>query len=120
MKKLQGIAVSAGVAIGEAMVMDTEGFRIPRQDFLPGLGHMPDNPFPNTDSHRGGIALRPAVEMRRTGAGAEMQQLLVRFEGQQRHIIEVKRFLDQAGDAAGGAAGVPERGPLLRGHGVSA
>jgi len=31
MKKLQGIAVSAGVAIGEAMVMDTEGFRIPRR-----------------------------------------------------------------------------------------
>ncbi len=31
MKKLQGIAVSPGVAIGEAMVMDTEGFRIPRR-----------------------------------------------------------------------------------------
>jgi phosphoenolpyruvate-protein phosphotransferase (PTS system enzyme I) len=31
MKKLQGIAVSPGVAIGEAMVVDTEGFRIPRR-----------------------------------------------------------------------------------------
>jgi phosphotransferase system enzyme I (PtsI) len=31
MQKLQGIAVSPGVAIGEAMVMDNEGFRIPRQ-----------------------------------------------------------------------------------------
>ena len=31
MKKLQGIAVSPGVAIGEAMVMDKEGFRIPRR-----------------------------------------------------------------------------------------
>ena len=30
-KKLQGIAVSPGVAIGEALVMDTEGFRIPRR-----------------------------------------------------------------------------------------
>ena len=31
MQKLQGIAVSPGVAIGEAMVVDTEGFRIPRR-----------------------------------------------------------------------------------------
>jgi len=31
MKKLKGIAVSPGVAIGEALVMDTEGFRIPRR-----------------------------------------------------------------------------------------
>lgn len=31
MKRLQGIPVSPGVAIGEALVMDTEGFRIPRQ-----------------------------------------------------------------------------------------
>ncbi len=31
MKKLQGIAVSPGVAIGEALVMDNEGFRIPRR-----------------------------------------------------------------------------------------
>jgi len=31
MKKLQGIAVSPGVAIGEALVVDTEGFRIPRR-----------------------------------------------------------------------------------------
>lgn len=31
MRKLQGIAVSPGVAIGEALVMDTEGFRIPRR-----------------------------------------------------------------------------------------
>jgi len=31
MQKLQGIAVSPGVAIGEAMVVDNEGFRIPRQ-----------------------------------------------------------------------------------------
>ncbi len=31
MQKLQGIAVSPGVAIGEAVVMDTEGFRIPRR-----------------------------------------------------------------------------------------
>jgi phosphotransferase system enzyme I (PtsI) len=30
-KKLQGIAVSPGVAIGEALVMDAEGFRIPRR-----------------------------------------------------------------------------------------
>jgi phosphoenolpyruvate-protein phosphotransferase (PTS system enzyme I) len=31
MQKLQGIAVSPGVAIGEALVMDNEGFRIPRR-----------------------------------------------------------------------------------------
>ncbi len=31
MQKLQGIAVSPGVAIGEALVVDTEGFRIPRR-----------------------------------------------------------------------------------------
>ncbi|HIQ21490.1 MAG TPA: phosphoenolpyruvate--protein phosphotransferase [Planctomycetes bacterium] len=31
MKQLRGIAVSPGVAIGEALVMDTEGFRIPRR-----------------------------------------------------------------------------------------
>lgn len=31
MQKLQGIAVSPGFAIGEAMVVDTEGFRIPRR-----------------------------------------------------------------------------------------
>lgn len=31
MQKLQGIAVSPGVAIGEALVMDAEGFRIPRR-----------------------------------------------------------------------------------------
>ncbi len=31
MQKLQGIAVSPGVAIGEAFVMDNEGFRIPRR-----------------------------------------------------------------------------------------
>ena len=31
MQKLQGIAVSPGVAVGEAMVMDKEGFRIPRR-----------------------------------------------------------------------------------------
>lgn len=31
MQKLQGIAVSPGIAIGEALVMDIEGFRIPRR-----------------------------------------------------------------------------------------
>ncbi len=31
MRRLQGIAVSPGVAIGEALVMDNEGFRIPRR-----------------------------------------------------------------------------------------
>ncbi|MGC3966029.1 MAG: phosphoenolpyruvate--protein phosphotransferase [Pirellulales bacterium] len=31
MQKLQGIAVSPGVAIGEAFVLDNEGFRIPRR-----------------------------------------------------------------------------------------
>lgn len=31
MQRLQGIAVSPGVAIGEALVLDTEGFRIPRR-----------------------------------------------------------------------------------------
>jgi len=31
MQKLQGIAVSPGVAIGEALVLDDEGFRIPRR-----------------------------------------------------------------------------------------
>ncbi len=31
MQKLQGIAVSPGVVIGEALVMDNEGFRIPRR-----------------------------------------------------------------------------------------
>ncbi|MCA9237001.1 MAG: phosphoenolpyruvate--protein phosphotransferase [Planctomycetales bacterium] len=34
MQRLQGIAVSPGVAIGEALVVDNEGFRIPRR-FLP-------------------------------------------------------------------------------------
>ena len=34
MERLQGIAVSPGVAIGEALVLDNEGFRIPRR-FLP-------------------------------------------------------------------------------------
>ncbi len=34
MIRLQGIAVSPGVAIGEALVVDNEGFRIPRR-FLP-------------------------------------------------------------------------------------
>jgi phosphoenolpyruvate-protein phosphotransferase (PTS system enzyme I) len=31
MQRLQGIAVSPGVAIGEALVMDSEGFRIPQR-----------------------------------------------------------------------------------------
>ena len=31
MQKLQGIAVSPGVAIGEAFVLDNEGFRIPHR-----------------------------------------------------------------------------------------
>ncbi len=31
MQELQGIAVSPGVAVGEALVMDNEGFRIPRR-----------------------------------------------------------------------------------------
>ena len=31
MQQLKGIAVSPGVAIGEALVMDNEGFRIPRR-----------------------------------------------------------------------------------------
>lgn len=31
MQRLEGIAVSPGVAIGEALVMDNEGFRIPRR-----------------------------------------------------------------------------------------
>lgn len=31
MRRLQGIAVSSGVAIGEALVMDNEGFRIPHR-----------------------------------------------------------------------------------------
>ena len=31
MQRLQGIAVSPGVAIGEALVIDTEGFRIPQR-----------------------------------------------------------------------------------------
>ena len=31
MQTLQGIAVSPGVAIGEALVIDDEGFRIPRR-----------------------------------------------------------------------------------------
>ncbi len=31
MQKLHGIAVSPGIAIGEALVMDNEGFRIPRR-----------------------------------------------------------------------------------------
>jgi phosphotransferase system enzyme I (PtsI) len=34
MERLQGIAVSPGIAIGEALVVDNEGFRIPRR-FLP-------------------------------------------------------------------------------------
>src|SRR4051812_30317291 len=31
MERLQGIAVSPGVAIGEALILDNEGFRIPRR-----------------------------------------------------------------------------------------
>ena len=31
MERLQGIAVSPGIAIGEALVLDNEGFRIPRR-----------------------------------------------------------------------------------------
>ena len=31
MRTLEGIAVSPGVAIGEALVIDNEGFRIPRR-----------------------------------------------------------------------------------------
>src|SRR5688572_1382122 len=31
MRLLQGIAASPGVAIGEALIIDTEGFRIPRR-----------------------------------------------------------------------------------------
>src|SRR6185503_15700575 len=31
MERLQGIAVSPGVAIGEVLVMDNQGFRIPRR-----------------------------------------------------------------------------------------
>jgi phosphotransferase system enzyme I (PtsI) len=31
MRKLEGIAVSPGIAIGDALVMDNEGFRIPRR-----------------------------------------------------------------------------------------
>ena len=31
MQILQGIGVSPGVAIGEALVIDNEGFRIPRR-----------------------------------------------------------------------------------------
>ncbi len=34
MERLQGIAVSPGIAIGEALIFDNEGFRIPRR-FLP-------------------------------------------------------------------------------------
>lgn len=34
MQRLEGIAVSPGVAIGEALILDNEGFRIPRR-FLP-------------------------------------------------------------------------------------
>ncbi len=34
MERLQGIAVSPGLSIGEVLVMDVEGFRIPRR-FLP-------------------------------------------------------------------------------------
>jgi len=34
MERLQGIAVSPGIAIGEALILDNEGFRIPRR-FLP-------------------------------------------------------------------------------------
>jgi len=34
MERLQGIAVSPGIAIGEVLVLDNEGFRIPRR-FLP-------------------------------------------------------------------------------------
>lgn len=34
MKKLQGIAVSPGIAIGEAMVLGNEGFRIPKRFVL--------------------------------------------------------------------------------------
>lgn len=34
MQTLQGIAVSPGIAIGEALILDTEGFRIPRRFVL--------------------------------------------------------------------------------------
>ena len=35
MQIFEGIAVSPGVAIGEAIVIDNEGFRIPRQSIRP-------------------------------------------------------------------------------------
>ena len=35
MQIFEGIAVSPGVAIGEAIVIDNEGFRIPRQSISP-------------------------------------------------------------------------------------
>ena len=34
MQSLQGIAVSHGVAIGEAVVIDNEGFRIPKRTVM--------------------------------------------------------------------------------------
>jgi phosphotransferase system enzyme I (PtsI) len=36
MKKLQGIAVSSGVAIGPALVLDYEGLSLPRRLVMPG------------------------------------------------------------------------------------
>src|SRR6187549_68790 len=64
MQKLQGIAVSPGVAIGEALVLDNEGFRIPRrfvqrdavEEELARLGRALDAAAAEVDRNRARVA----------------------------------------------------------------
>ena len=73
MQKLQGIAVSPGVAIGEALVMDNEGFRIPRRfvardavdDELERLDKAIAAAAAEIAHHREAVAARAGREVRR-------------------------------------------------------
>ena len=64
MERLQGIAVSPGVAIGEALVLDNEGFRIPRrfvqrdvvEEELARLGRAMDASAAEVDRNRARVA----------------------------------------------------------------
>lgn len=64
MERLQGIAVSPGVAIGEALVLDNEGFRIPRrfvqrdavEEELARLGRALDAAAAEVDRNRARVA----------------------------------------------------------------
>jgi len=64
MRRLQGIGVSPGVAIGEALVLGNEGFRIPRrfltrdavEDELARLEKATDAAVAEIEQHRGAVA----------------------------------------------------------------